>query len=397
MINIKTLKNIYKNEFYPFLENLGYKNVPLLVRGKNTYDYSVLRNFLETEISRSNSPLNKENLNEFLYNKLFFEKNNYHYVYNLSSFFSNSKNIEYTDIEEVLKNPVLHLNDTLSDFIPSNELELCNTKVITEFSKGKTLVSQIQFLFFIEELAFVKKGDINLFCCVDINLESNFLSFKFNHNLIDNLEDKTKLLDKLIIKLQSSLDILKDFNIKITTHNETTVKRTIQNLFIELSDQAEKLLQKQVDSGVERKIKEFLDDIKVPQTSDYIKQIISVAYQHVSKSFEKPLFKDGWAFRFVFKEGDNTRASSSNDDLDPVYSKQVYWNLKELMFREKGTDFIEAGLLWYTDKGASPVSIKIEQKNNLIILQYYRKEYNVIKRKEKEQYVLRKIRSGIPK
>lgn len=395
MININTIKNLYKNDFYPFLKKLGYKNVPELVRGKSTYDYSTLTHFLDSEIASPKGKLNKLNLDEFLYSKLFYDKNNYHYIYNLSSFLGNSKEFNFSSIREILKNPALKFNEQLAEITPTKELELCCTKVIT--NEDEKIVKQIQFLFFIEELTFKTKGKINLFCCVDISLESRFVSFKFNHNLIEDYEHKTKILDKIVSKLQSDFDIFKDFKIGITTHNETVVKRTIQYLFIELSNQAEKLLQKQVDPNVEEKIIEFLDTINVPQTADYKKQIISVVYQHVSSSFESTLFKDGWAFRFVFKEGDNTRASSSNHDQKPVYSKQVYWNLKELMFRKKGTDFVEAGLLWHTDSGNSPVAVKIEQKNNLIIVQYYKNSYNQIRRRGKEQYVLRKIRSGISK
>ncbi|MCM3452787.1 hypothetical protein M3685_02345 [Heyndrickxia oleronia] len=394
MINIKTIKNLYKNEIQSFLKTLGYKNVSKLTSGKDIYDYSTINHFLESEIAKKHGNLNNKNLDEFLYKKLFFDKNNYHYIYNLSSFFSKSTDIEYSSIETHLRDPALKFNMSIADAFPSKPLDLCSTRVITEIIEDKKFVRQLQFLFFIEEISFNKKGNINLFCCADFNLSEKFVSFKFNHNLIEDLDNKTKTLDNLVNKLQNEYDIFNKLMIRITTHNETVIRRTIQNLFVELSDQAEKLLQNQVEPSVNEKIKDFLSETNIPQTADYHKQIISVIYQHVSKTFQDTLFQDGWAFRFVFKEGDNTRASSSNDDFKPIYSKQVYWNLKELMFKSKGTDFIEAGLLWNTKDGISPVAVKIEQKNNFLIVQYYRRSYNLHRRREKEHYVLRKIREG---
>ncbi|MGG0890295.1 hypothetical protein [Cytobacillus horneckiae] len=397
-MDIKTLKSLYKNEYYNFLKSLEYKNVEKHCRGRSTYDYSALINYLDLEIKKDTSKLDKEKLETFFYNKLFFNKNNYHYIYNLSSFLAKDSKLEYKEIEKTLLKPELKLNNYITDVSPSTAFELCSTKVITFNKDNKTYVSNLQCIFFIEELEFKTKGSINLFCCVDINFNSKFVSFKFDHKLIEHYDKKVKVLSKIVNKLESDFDVFGALKLKINSHNEAVIRKTIQNLFIELSDQAEKLLQEQVDPEVEKKISSFLKEIKVPQKTDYKKQLISVVYQHVCSTFyEDELFYNGWAFRFVFKEGDNTRASSKHDDYKPIYGKQVYWNLKELMFKQRGTDFIEAGLLWNTVNGASPVAVKIEQKNNLLIVQYYDKDYNKIRRREKEEYVLQKIRNGIPK
>jgi hypothetical protein len=395
MLNAKSLKNINKKEFYPFLRSLDFKNVKTLLSGRIDNDYSNVVNFLKDELSKP-GPLSGENLDAFLSYKYFYEMNNFHVVYNLASFGGIKGDVELSTIDPILKNPDLKLNYNLSQVIHNKSFELCSTRIDTFDKNGSSFLSKIQFLVFIEEVNTLR-GIINLYCCVDIDLVSKFVSFKFNSNVHDNRENNHEIINKLIRFIENDEGLFKDLKIVTNSHNQFIVRKTIQKLFIDLSRQAELLLKKEADKEIQKKAENFLESINVPKNDDYIKQIISVVYQNISRKFTLDLFNDGWVFRFVFKEGDNTRASSSTDDFKPVYGKQVYWNLKELMFKNKGTDFIEAGFLWLTNNGLDPVSVKIEQKNNLLLIQYYKRESNETKRKEKEEFVLRKIKSAFPK
>jgi hypothetical protein len=394
MLNEKTLKNLWKNEFHPYLKSLDFKNTSNITRGVNGTDYRALISFLEDQLTNPTSKISKDNLDNFLYKKFFYHMNNYHYVYHLNSFFKSSDLTQLSSIEGILKKPDLLLNKNLVDVTHTTKNELCTTRIRT-FEKDKVeYLKGIQLLFFIDSIN-TTKGFTNLYCCVDIDIVSRFVSFKFNSNVLENISNKNEIIDKIIKKIESSYDIFKDLHIEIFSHNETTIKRGIQTLFMELSSQAEKLLQSKVMPGIHDKINTFLKSIRINPKKENVKQIISVVYQDICKTFNKSLFNEGWVFRFVFKEGDSTRASSSTDDLEPVYGKQVYWNLKELMFQKNGTDFIEAGLLWNTNKNLEPVAVKLEKKNTQLIVQYYKKvDYNYKNREEKEEYVLRKIRKA---
>ncbi|WP_243557703.1 hypothetical protein [Priestia megaterium] len=273
---------------------------------------------------------------------------------------------------------------------------LCSTRYLTKQKDNKEYIHRLQFLFFIEEVE-TTKGATNLFCCVDFNLDSKFVSFKFNSYALESYNNSISIVEKLISILQDKDGIFKRLKVVTGSYNQSTTRKAIQSLFINLSSQAEDLLEKKANPNIKKEVKKFLETIEIPDSDDYINQIISVVYQNISKEFKKTLFNDGWVFRFVFKEGDKTRASSSTEDFEPVYGKKVYWNLKELMFKNRGTDFIEAGFYWLTNQSKEPVAVKLEQKNNIVIMQYYKQEFNNEKRREKEDFVLRKFREGISK
>ncbi|WP_210608033.1 hypothetical protein [Priestia flexa] len=399
MLNQNSIRNMTKSEFYPFLESLGYKNVRNLIKGKTNNDFYNLEMFLRNELTKSDAKLNKDNLDSFLYSKFFFEINHYHYVYKLSSILGKKDDfsIELKDLLPYLSStPELKLNSNLVNIECKEQYSLCSTRYSSVTKNEKVYIDRIQFLFFINEIETIK-GIVNFFCCVDLDLQSKFISFKFNSSVLENYTYSLDIVNTLLKTLTNDKGIFKDLEVVSESYNQSDARKTIQKLFMDLSQQAEKILRDKADPNIKKHVMNFLDTIKVPNSQEYINQIISVVYQNISKEFNKTLFNDGWVFRFVFKEGDNTRASSSTDEFEPVYSKKVYWNLKELMFKRQGTDFIEGGFYWLTKKGLEPVAVKIEQKNNLIIMQYYKQDFNNKNRKEKEAFVLRKFRRAIPK
>lgn len=396
MLDSKTLRNITKKDLQRYLKSKNYKNVVGITRGYNgnSKDYTRIVDFLKKEIKDPNSKINSTDLNNFFFEKMFYDLNNYHFIYNIDKLLGHQGIVPLSKLKTVLTDTSIKLQADLLKASPSKKFDLLCTEVQTIIKNKIEYVTNIQFLIHIDEIE-SKRGPINFQSCIELNLENNFACFKLNQNLYESYVNKTIIIDELATLIQNKKGIFSPFNIELSSHNQVAVRRAIQRLFTELSQQAEKILMEETPDGMHEKINDFLDEISIPKNKTYVNQIIAVIYQDISKSFNKSLFNDGWAFRFVFKEGDNTRASSSIDDFEPVYGKQVYWNLKELMFKEKGTDFIEAGLLWDISNTGDAVSVKLEQKNNLISVLYYKKKYNLINRKEKERYVLRKIRAAL--
>lgn len=102
---------------------------------------------------------------------------------------------------------------------------------------------------------------------------------------------------------------------------------------------------------------------------------------------------NGWVFRFVFREGQLTRASSRTDDKSPIYGSKVYWHLKELIF--KSNEMREAGFHWYIDDPTLTddpkfVIVRLEARSDTLIIHYYYRMRSS-ERKEIEDYVLQKV------
>lgn len=392
MLDNKALRNINKQVFKDYLKKMEYTNVNGITRGYNgdSKDYTRIVDFLKKEIKDPKSKINTENLNNLLRNNFFYDLNNIHFIYNLDSILGQKGIVPFSDIEPILNEANIKFQTNLTDIRHTKNFDLLCTDIQTIVKDNIEYITNLQFLIYIEEID-TNRGTIKLHSCIDLDLENNFASFKFSQNLFENYIDKHSIVDTLATMIQNKKGVFSPFNIILSSHNQVGARRAIQRLFVDLSQQAENILMGKTPKGTQKKIYDFLEEMNVQKNDDYVNQIIAVIYQNISKSFSKTLFNDGWAFRFVFKEGDNTRASSSNDDFEPVYGKQVYWNLKELMFKKKGTDFIEAGLLWHIDESGNSVSVRLGQKNNLISVLYYKQEHNLIKRKEKESFVLRKI------
>ncbi|MGG1663296.1 hypothetical protein, partial [Brevibacillus sp. NRS-1366] len=171
-------------------------------------------------------------------------------------------------------------------------------------------------------------------------------------------------------------------------------ERTIYSLFKELTNEAEEILNQVADSSTDEEIRKFLKTMKVADIEeDYVKQVKSVIFQDISKSFENTLFEHGWVFSFMFREGKNIRASSRKDDKSAIYGAKVYWNLKELI--HKAGKMQECGFFWYLPKEGkeSFVQVRIESKSDCFVLDYYYKMR--INRKEREEFVLQKIADNL--
>lgn len=379
----------------------GHNSPSKLISGDTRYDYSKLMDFLIKNIEDSTDF--KNDFSEFVKENLYFNQMNQHYVYNLVSFSeTHGKNITVplNQVIDILEESPFNLNNHILDIDCKNKFDICNTTFETEEVDDIIYLTNLRFIIFIETLEDKNDDDFNLFCTIDINLKEKFVSYKFNTLVFDLCEKYQKVIDDIDNMLYNKSYPLHKLNIVKESHNLSSVRQMIQNIFIDLSQQAEDIISNNLPENIDETIYDFIDNLGIEPEQKYRDQIISVVYQDIGSKFSIRDFKDGWVFRFLFREGDNTRASSrSNNNQDHIYSTQIYWNLKELMFDKKGTEFIEAGFLWNInptaddiDKGS--VSVRIEQNNNDIRLNFYAKPHNLINRKEKEEIVLQNIRSG---
>lgn len=389
MLYESTLKNLWKNEYKLFLKKLGTKNLSKRLHTSYSYDYSNIITVIKEELADTQSKLTTEVIDNFLFDNFFYNNNNYHFIYRIHSFVE-FKDLTVSHIESYLKgNPEIKFNESLINFKPNSDLKLCSTRI--DSSDG--IVSSINLLIYVGKVS-TKRGEIDLYTAVQIDLSKKLIAIKFNLNLFENHHyEKMFIVDKIKTKLISDTDVFKSLELRIKSHNETQIRRTIHTLFRELSEQAESLLNNKVPPETEEKISKFLQSMDIENNKEYLNQVKAVIYQDISRTFNKSLFDNGWIFRFVFREGDTTRASSTTDDYEPIYSKKVYWNLKELLF--KSTELIETGILWNTDKNTKPVLVRLEQKNSNLIVYYYQ-EKNKEARKEKENFVLQKIDRYLP-
>lgn len=388
MLYESTLRNLWKNEYNTFLKKLKVEKLTARLHTHHSSDYSKIISVIKEEIINSKSLVNEVNVDRFLFDNFFYNVNSYHYIYRFNAFFED-KDYSVINITNYLKKHInLKYNEPLIDFIPDTDFKLCTTRI----EEKDNIVEKINILIYVSD-AVTKRGKVGLYASVQIDLGKKLVAIKFNLNILEQHHyEKMYIIDRIIERITDIKGIYKPLGLNLVSHNETQIRKTIHNLFKELSEQAETLLNDKVPRDTEANIKKFLKEMNVSEKNDYIKQVKAVIYQDISETFNKSLFNNGWVFRFVFREGDTTRASSTTDNFEPIYSKKVYWNLKEMMF--KSNELIETGVVWNTFGNLKPVAVKLEQKSNVLIVQYYQiyKE----NRKEKEDFVLQKINRNLP-
>jgi hypothetical protein len=394
MLSRNTLRNIHKKDFKLFF---GYHKVKL--RSKRIEPigiedrYLPISRMLHEEISTASS-FREEELDSFLFNQLFYGINNWQYVYQNADKNKLLLNENPKEIIRFFENyDEFRYNSLLVDKLGNEKFELCTTRL--EFSDNT--LKNIHFLFKIGVV--VSNGDYyNFFSAISIDIETNLVIFRFDQHLLDGYEidplDLISSLKDILNGVSSKHEVFDILELNVTGLHIEAPKRIISALFKELSAEAEEILDREVPPNTENDIREFLEGKGLPFEEDYIQQIKSVLFQDIAQKCADTLFVNGWVFRFVFREGQLTRASSRTDDKSPIYGSKVYWHLKELIF--KSDEMKESGFHWYlTDptETESPefVQVRLEARNDSLIVHYYYKMRSP-DRKEKEDYVLRKIK-----
>ncbi|WP_100406640.1 hypothetical protein [Bacillus solitudinis] len=394
MLSLFTLRNIFKKDFEQFFRDHNVKKRTVRIQAASGQElYVPIKAMLEEELKEETS-FSPEDLDRFFYDQLFYSNNNWHCIYP----FDEIKFANHRDIKEVTNFFVefkveFKTNQLLTADLSAYDFTLCTTRI--ESKEGEA--ESINFLFKIGNVI-VDNFNQHFFCGVTIDLVQNLVLFKFNQNLIDNFNldqlDILKRLKGILNGENEDNSFFNELSLNVTSFSEETPKKLISYHFKELSAEAEALLSAEVPENTEKDIEDFLTEKGLPCNDDYIQQIKSVLFQDISKKCADTLFSSGWVFRFIFREGRYTRASTRTENRSPIYGSKVYWHLKELIF--KNNEMSEAGFFWYlpgsTQEKPNYVDVRFEGRNDYLITHYY---YTMRgpDRKEKEEFVLQKVRA----
>ncbi|MBU9711040.1 hypothetical protein [Evansella tamaricis] len=394
MLSLSTLRNIFKKDFEAFFRQYEVKKRSVRIQRNQNQDlYIPIKRMIDQEL-RSGESFSINQLDTFLYDQLFYSNNNWHYIYEYDEICFEDRHCltEVTEFFEKYKDEFL-TDQLLTHNISNETMVLCTTRI----EKENDIPKSINLLFKVGTV-FIDNSHQNLFCGVTIDLEGNLIIIKFNYNLLENYEDDpmdviSSLKEILNGQEESNYDFFKQLGLNVIGFSEETPKKLISTLFKELSSEAEEILNSEVPPSTDNDIKDFLTEKDLPCNEDYIQQIKSVIFQEIAQRCANTMFRSGWVFRFIFREGQFTRASSRTENRSPIYGSKVYWHLKELIF--KNNEMYEAGFFWYLsepdDEEPKYVDVRFEARSDALITHYYYKMRGP-DRKEKEEFVLRKIR-----
>lgn len=394
MITTRVLKNIQIQELKDFLSNFKVKGRSTRTdAGSTRAKYSKYLEVIEEELANETGSFTSDDVDEFIFDQLYYSNNNLHYVYQFNGCFIT----DIMDQDEILsflgRNSSLNYNLNLTEWDDNtNEINLCTTRA--EVNEKNELTS-IHMLLRIYGTLDQEYGATSAFCGVRIDLNSKQIILKFNQLQFQLIaKEPTEILDDIKLSLSGQGKYGKQFaclDLNIVQLNEDSVLTTIYNLFAELSLEAEEILNNQMDSSTEGEIIEFLKSLDLHEIKEeYIEQIKAVIYQDISSSMKEQIFDKGWVFKFLFREGDHSRASSNAEKRLPVYSYKAFWQLKELIHSIGKVH--DAGFHWNINKTPgkeSFVDVRMESRSGTMIVYYYSRAR--VNRKEKEDYVLQKI------
>ncbi|WP_458123340.1 hypothetical protein [Paenibacillus sp. Z3-2] len=396
MLTERTIRNIHILHWERFFREFNVPNRTVRIRAESDKYTSILK-IIGEELASDSPSFSKGALDRFLFDQLFYAISDHHYLYQTKSLFYDNNMDKDSTVRLLLSGSLLKLNLNLFDWPDDNThtINACTTRL--EFDEND-LLDEIHVLIRVGEIS-GEFGRTNVFCGVVISVKSNTIILKFRHGQVVHLPDSQMKINKELKKILNGEGRdgkqFENLNLHVSSLNEFDVQSTIYKLFKDLSEEAEEKLNNELDSSVESKIRTFLErDLHIESEeesfSEYIEQIKAVVFQDISSRMTHTLFKKGWVFKFVFREGDHSKASSNAEKRSPVYSHKSFWQLKELIHSIE--ELQEAGFHWNLNGVVSDsefVDVRLESKSGTLLMHYYYNTRSV--RKEKENYVIRKI------
>ena len=380
-ITVKTISNIMKVDWTGFFKDNSIKGFSPHV---SPASYEPLKQYLNNH-SFFKDEENRKLVDDFIFTNVAIEKSNQHYLYSFKM--PNSIGPDF-----LTKNDLSSLNINKSFF--ENIGKGSNVRVFTSrVFEQDGILENIILLIKVGETT--DESSKNFFVTVNIDFINSFFSINFSKNSL-------KFMDAPVVSLLSTVktylesNIFDVFNITPTILNEYSLKRALFNLYAELSDGIEERLERFLPDDMQAITAQFLGEINVEYDEKYLNQITAILYQDRSGLDNIQLYPDGWVSRFLFQDGDCTRASSRTDQLEPIYTSPIYWNLKELI-RGKN-ELLDVGFVWITNLGGENVNIyvRLDVINENISVHFYQKGLYTYLRREKENYVRGKIREVLP-
>lgn len=393
LLTDKVLKNIQIQELKGFLKDNEVKGRTTRITASGTHlKYLNYITVIEEEIASVEvGTLTSEVVDEFLFNYLFYANNNLHYVFRFTSYLHEISRSRKEITRIFSQMPLLMFNQNLVEWEDNTKrINLCTTR--TDYFANDDLKT-LHFLFRIANLE-LDYGKTSVFCGVTLDFEHDFLIFKFNQNQFNKMDNEPlAIINSIRGALSGAGDFSDSFDwmkISLQQLNEDTVNSTIYKLFKDLSLEAEDILNSKMTEENLIHIDNFMENVGLNNLEpklkeEYIKQIKAVIYQDICRTMEESRFKTGWVFKLGFREGDFSRASQNAEKRSPVYSQQAFWQLKEIIHRTERMQ--EGGFHWKI--GNSFVDVGMKSKNGALLVYYYARLRDG--RREKEEYVLRKI------
>ncbi|AIQ45634.1 hypothetical protein R70723_06805 [Paenibacillus sp. FSL R7-0273] len=396
MITERVLKNVHIQELKDFCTAFKVKGRSTRIEAATTrMRYTKYQTLIEEELADEDVSFSASDFDNFLFDQLYYSNNNLHYLYQFDQCSLNA-NFDADDVHDFFdgKNS-LNFNLSLTDWDDNTDkINPCTTRV--EYNDNGFLKA-LHILLRIDVLA-QDNGPTSAFCGININFESNFVLIKFNQLQFTLINGEPlsiiKSIQDTVCGLTSFGRAFQCLNLNIISLNEDSALTTIYNMFAELSLEAEQLLDLQMPPQNIKLITDFLTSLGLSDIKEeYIEQIKAVVYQDISSKMLSQIFVKGWVFKFSFREGDHSKASSNAEKRLPVYSYKAFWQLKEIIHEMEKMN--EGGFHWIiNNKLENFVDVRMESRTGTIVINYYAKLRTG--RKEKEDYVLRKIVEHFP-
>lgn len=379
MINLltkKTVACINKTIWIELIKKVGLRNYSSATSKAGIDD---LLRYLRSAYTNENSDV-LNNLDDLIFKQMAFEQPNTYKIEKINV----SGNITpevFNQLEDTLNINRSFYDETLTAMIKviSSRLVVIDNTVSRIIMLVKVGETNDKTMFGVQNVIFN----------VTIDFDKKLISTGYHKGSFEKYynESFAETYEKMIHWL--SVNVLANLNVTLSEFNEEALKTTLYKMFHELTAPIENKLELALPPNVDGLIQNFFDDVGIQLKEKYQKQLYSILFQDYgdaeSTEFQEGLYDDGWIFRFGFRDGDFTRATSRTEDQSPVYTSPIYWNLKELI-NEK-TKLTDAGFVWVTDTGM--IEAKIDVQNKAFIIYLYKTEHEW--EEDRIEYIRRKI------
>lgn len=379
MLTIRTISNIYKNTWENFLRTECIPGFSTM-----TANFNILKSNLDS-ITEGNPTL-KLKIDEFIFSDLAIKQPNQFYIKQIQLPQNFTLDREYLEGIQAINLGESFFNEELN-----NQIQILTSRYTCSLNNS---IKTISMLIRVTETD--HNPQQNFFCNVIIDFENHFISFGYHKNTsekyLNNSINWKANLEQFLIG-----NIFPLFSIRMSVFNPIKLKKMLLHLYSDLSTEIENKFAERLPDNIDTLVNNFLAGASITFSEKSKKQLYAIIFQDYgnmdSDVFQEDIYENGWVFRFVFKEGKCTKASSRKEDYSPIYTSPVYWNLKELISPEDGLE--DVGFVWKVNFNGQNETLKIRFDILNDCICYYFYTLNESYREEKSAYVREKIRSSL--
>lgn len=280
-----------------------------------------------------------------------------------------------------------------------------NRKVNKPISSRENLISiriegnKIIFLFRFDtvEINEEKQATVLVPCILD--LDRNIFLVRIKNRYLRRSKEKP---NSVIGKTTGEVKKIGNEIVDIVPVNAENIQEGLYNLFDDDSYEAEKGIKETIEDEkqqqLEKNIKDFItENLDAEFQEQYLERILSIYYQEIASSFSASKFGNRYVFALGFLDKQDIQSSARNINRHPIYSKEIYWNLKDIIHKHKSLE--DLSIFWQfnpsnfgsrpTDEQKDFVEVNLKVINKSLRIHYY--DTSEEKRGFKEEYVLRQL------